>query len=60
MQRHAGVRIDPARGAGFLEVSTTDNAAGGNVMQAKKVGSLVWKGALVLITIWLVIKLFSA
>lgn len=29
-------------------------------MQAKNVGSMLWKGALVLITIWLVIKLFSA
>lgn len=52
--------VDPAGGAGFLQVRTAGSAAGGNVMQANKVGSLVWKGALVLITIWLVIKLFSA
>ena len=29
-------------------------------MHGHNIGSLVWKGALVLITIWLVIKLFSA
>ena len=33
---------------------------GGYAMQANNLDSMVWKGALVLITIWLVIKLFSA